>query len=434
MELLREGDSGVWVEYLQLALRRMGYSVSLDGFFGPETKRAVINMQTAYGLSPDGIVGRNTREVLLPFLRGYGFYSVKSGDTLFSIAKQFFTMPERILLANPSITPENLPVGLRLAVPYGFSLVPTNVSYSYFLVKLLVEGFSVRYPFIRTENAGQSVMGKNLYTLVLGEGENEIFYNASHHGNEWITTPVLLSFLELYAEQIVNGGRLYGYEAYSLFRSTRLFLLPLVNPDGVDLVTGAISKNSPYYTGAVTISARYPSIPFPDGWKANIVGVDPNLSYPAYWEQAREIKFANGFTSPAPRDYVGTAPLAAPESRAVYDYTKAHDFLLTLSYHTQGEVIYWKFLDFLPPRSREIGESFSRASGYVLEETPYASSFAGYKDWYILSYNRPGYTIEAGNGVNPLPISQFNSIYQDNLGILAEGLAAFSGTPGTQEG
>ena len=35
--------------------------------------------------------------------------------------------------------------------------------------------------------------------------------------------------------------------------------------------------------------------------------------------------------------------------------------------------------------------------------------------------NRPGYTIECGRGVNPLPITQFNEIYRDNLGILLLG-------------
>ena len=68
-----------------------------------------------------------------------------------------------------------------------------------------------------------------------------------------------------------------------------------------------------------------------------------------------------------------------------------------------------------------IGQEFSKVSGYNLENTPYNSSFAGYKDWFIEQYNKPGYTIEAGLGENPLPISQFNKIYNDNLGILVLG-------------
>ncbi len=429
MDTLRLGSRGAQVEYLQLALSRLGFNASVDGVFGTETDRAVRRLQAAYGLSQDGIVGMETWNVLLPVLRGYAYYTIKPGDTIFTIAKAFYTSPDAIFLANPGLSPENLQVGARLTVPYGFPLIPTNVSYTYALVKLLVEGLRVRYPFLQVSNVGTSVMGNNLYLLTIGEGENEVFYNASHHANEWITTPVLLKFLEDYAKSFAGGGTIYGYDAAALYRATTLYLVPLVNPDGVDLVNGAIREDSPFYKQALSYAQNYPQIPFPSGWKANIEGVDTNLSYPALWDRAREIKFSQGFTSPAPRDFVGTAPLAAKESAAIYNFTLSRDFLLTLSYHTQGEVIYWQFQDLLPPNSREIGELFAGISGYALEETPYASSFAGYKDWFILTYNRPSYTIEAGSGQNPLPIRQFPTIYNDNLGILASGLAIFIDTP-----
>ncbi|MCI9365556.1 MAG: hypothetical protein HFJ54_02865 [Clostridia bacterium] len=158
------------------------------------------------------------------------------------------------------------------------------------------------------------------------------------------------------------------------------------------------------------------------GWYIfNTTGVDLNLQFPASWEKAKEIKFEQGFTSPAPRDFVGSAPLVAPEAIAMYKFTLAHNFRLILAYHTQGRVIYWRYLDFLPPASFYIGAQFAASSGYDLEDTPFASSFAGYKDWFIQNYNLPGYTIECGFGSNPLPISQFNTIYAENEGILVLG-------------
>ena len=57
-----------------------------------------------------------------------------------------------------------------------------------------------------------------------------------------------------------------------------------------------------------------------------------------------------------------------------------------------------------------------------MEVTPGASGYAGYKDWFIQKYNRPGYTIEAGSGINPLQMEQFPQIYEDNIGILTGGM------------
>jgi len=243
---------------------------------------------------------------------------------------------------------------------------------------------------------GRSVLGKALPVIKIGEGQKEVFYNASIHANEWITTSVLMKFLEEYSRRYVEDSTIFGYNARDLFESTTLYIAPMLNPDGVDLVTGAIKEGEALYEQAKQISNDYPDIPFPDGWKANIEGTDLNLQFPAGWENAREIKFEQGFVSPAPRDYVGEGPLVAPEAIAVYNFTLMHNFRLILTYHTQGRVIYWRFLNFLPPDSFEIGQEFSRVSGYELETTPISSGFAGYKDWFIQEFNRPGYTIEAG--------------------------------------
>ena len=103
------------------------------------------------------------------------------------------------------------------------------------------------------------------------------------------------------------------------------------------------------------------------GWKfLKSTGVDLNLQFPAGWENARRIKFSQGFTTPSPRDFVGFAPLTEPESLAIYNFTLSHDFRLILTYHSQGEVIYWQFLNYNPPNSRRIGEAFERVSRLFL--------------------------------------------------------------------
>lgn len=297
-------------------------------------------------------------------------------------------------------------------------IVRTDVPMTSQLCNDTILALTSKYPFCRSELLAESAFGRPIRTLVIGEGPRRVLYTAAHHANEWITAPVLLKFVEEFAEALQNGGQIGGVDAAQLSRDVTIFTVPMVNPDGVDLVTGAIQPGQIAYETAAELSQSFPNIPFPDGWKANLLGVDLNLQYPAGWLQAREIKYSQGFDRPGPRDFVGRAPLNQLETRALAGYTEAIDPELVLAYHTQGKVIYWQFEDIEVPGARELGERMAQVSGYALEDTPYESAFAGYKDWFIKIFRRPGYTIEVGEGINPLPLSQFDEIYRDNLPIL----------------
>ncbi len=418
MKILYPGDMGIWVQYLQLALSRAGCPITVDGIFGEETCECVGRF-LPYGAAC--IVNDDVWQELLPYLKGYTTHTVEEGDTYWSLASRYHSTVGMISTANPNVDFDNLQLGMQLVIPYSFRLVPDNVDYSSILNAFIIEGMVMRYPFLVSGSIGKSVMGNDISYIKMGTGQQQLFYNAAFHANEWITTPVLLTFVEEYAQAFANGGTLYGMSSSLLFQRFQLYLVPMVNPDGVDLVTGLLDSGKEY-DNAVQIAREYPEIPFPQGWKANIEGVDLNLQFPAGWQIARQIKFEQGYVSPAPRDYVGTAPLTAPESVAVYEFTRQNDFQLILAYHSQGEVIYWKYLDYDPEYAEEIGMYFSDVSGYELEVTPMASGNAGYKDWFIMTYNRPGYTIEVGRGDNPLPLSQFPQIYRDNRYILLGGM------------
>ena len=282
----------------------------------------------------------------------------------------------------------------------------------------LIQKIVTEYPFCRTELLTNTAFGRPIRTLVIGTGPRKVIYTAAHHANEWITGYILLRFAEELAAAIRSAGRVWGVEAKNIAAAATIYMVPMVDPDGVDLVTGAITPGSLEYEIARRLGENYPQIPFPDGWKANLTGVDLNLQYPAGWLEARQIKFSQGFTRPGPRDYVGRAPLNQQESRALAGYTEAINPDLVLAFHTQGEVIYWKFRDVFVPGAEKLGREFARVSGYALADTPYESAWAGYKDWFIQNFRRPGYTIEAGLGENPLDLGQFDEIYRKNIGIL----------------
>ncbi len=306
-------------------------------------------------------------------------------------------------------------------------IVKTDVPMTAALCSQTIDALAEAYPCCRQEVLTETAFGRPMKALVIGSGERKVLFTAAHHGNEWITAPLLLKFMEALAEGITVGGKLWGVDARTIQKAATIHTVAMVDPDGVDLVTGGIAPGTLEYASAESLAARYPGIPFPDGWKANLLGVDLNLQYPAGWLMAREIKFAAGYTRPGPRDYVGRAPLSQRESKALAEYTRRVNPQLVLAYHTQGKAIYWQFRDCQVPGAQALAREFARVSGYRVEDTPYESSFAGYKDWFIQAFRRPGFTIEAGTGTNPLPLSQFDTIYRDNLGILT---TAALGLPG----
>lgn len=417
LRTVRIGSENNDVAILQSILNRIGYGpLSVDGQFGQRTLEAVKDFQSSNRLEPDGIVGFKTWNLLEKFLQGYANYTIKSGDTFYNIAKKFYTTLQKILVANPGIDPNNLQIGQRIVVPYGIDVVLTDVGYTYELMEHNIRGLRARYPFITVEVPGESVLGRNLYVLKIGTGPNKVFYNAAHHALEWITSPLLMKWLENVAKANAAGTNINGYNVRDILAQSAIYIMPMVNPDGVELVINGISPDNPYYE---QIQEWTPGDVNPSTvWEANIKGVDLNHNYDAAWEEYQEVQRELGITGPAPTKYSGPFPESESESKTVADFTRRINPRLVLAYHSQGEVIYWNFMNMATAEARRIGELFARVSGYTLDETEGTASYTGYKDWFIKEYRRPGYTIEVGKGENPVPISQFPKIYNDNEELL----------------
>ena len=270
MTTLRLNSRGPEVELLQSTLQSLGYyNGAIDGIFGFKTLTAVQNFQKENNLTVDGIVGPNTWNALMPYINGYYKHTIKQGDTLFEIAKKHSSTIDAIIAANPNIDYENLKIDEEIIIPFG-SVVKTNISYTSQILNMNIESFKKIYPFLQISSIGRSVLGKPLSVIRFGTGQKEVFYCAATHANEWITAPLLMKFLENLSKSYVNNLPIFGVNARELFSNVSLYLMPMVNPDGVDLVTGEISENSWAYRNAKQISNNFPEIPFPNGWKSNI--------------------------------------------------------------------------------------------------------------------------------------------------------------------
>lgn len=421
METLLLGSTGPYVKLIQSLLNRIGYKAGpVDGVYGQQMIQAVMQFQRNHGLSVDGVVGPATWSAFNSILRGYDVYTVRPGDTFYLIARRYFTTVNAIITANPGINPNSLMIGQTIIVPYGFDVVFTDIDYTYDIMQQNIQALKARFPFFQIGVPGKSVLNKNLYYIRLGTGPNQVFYTGAIHANEWITAMLLMKFIENFGKAYSIKGNIRGYNTADIWSRSSIYIMPMINPDGVNLVTEGLKPDNPFYQEILAINNG--AFPLPQTWTANIRGVDLNLNFPAGWELEKAYE-ANvlGITGPAPSDYGGPTPLSEPETQAAVAFTRQHNFRLVIAYHTQGRVIYWQYLDMAPPESLQIAELFSKVSGYRVETNPAEASYAGYKDWFIQEYGRPGFTIEVGLGVNPIPVSQFDTIYRENEEILLLG-------------
>jgi g-D-glutamyl-meso-diaminopimelate peptidase len=174
-----------------------------------------------------------------------------------------------------------------------------------------------------------------------------------------------------------------------------LWMVPLVNPDGVRLALDGLDADHP---------ARQQLLDWNQGsenfsqWKANGNGVDLNDQFPAGWERERKRRQTD---HPGPRDYGGAAPLSEPEARALARHARLMPFAAVLAFHTQGAEIYWNYADFEPSETERMAEQMGECAGLCAVKL--ADSDAGFKDWFIQEFRRPGFTVELGRGTNPLP-------------------------------
>lgn len=342
-------------------------------------------------------------------------YTVQRGDTFSQIAIKYNIPLDMMYLVNPSVDPLTLQIGQSIFIAERITqLVLTDFdNYTYEKMIADIELLQQNYPFIFSNVIGASVMGKDLIELQIGTGMKPVHVNGSFHANEWITTPIIMRFLNEYVLALTNKIPIRGMMMLPLYTDTLLSLVPMVNPDGVNLVIQGVRAANNFADEVLAMNQQNEDF---SNWKANIRGVDLNNQYPAEWEIEAERKP----NEPQPRDYPGPYPLSEPEAMAMANLTSQRQFARVNAFHTQGEEIYWGFEGFEPPYSEVIANEYARVSGY--RPIRYVDSYAGYKDWFIQEFRRPGFTIELGRGVNPLPFEQFQTIYAQSLGIMLANL------------
>lgn len=266
--------------------------------------------------------------------------------------------------------------------------------------------------------------GRKVLLLRIGKenAAHKVFFFGAIHAREYITAPLVLwqaeELLENQKQNLSYKGILYS----DLLKDTAVYVIPMVNPDGVSISRSGTAeilndkvKEQLYeiYTldNAVEIDEYFRL------WKSNADGIDLNRQFDARWEE-----YNDHVGHPSSDHYKGKKIGEAAEAKALIDLTEKEKFARTVSYHTQGDVIYWYFgqTGKLREDTKRFADRISALTGYAEDSNFEKLDPAGYKDWAISKKGIPSLTIEVGSNGHPVPTEQFPSICEKNRYVIEE--------------
>ena len=282
-----------------------------------------------------------------------------------------------------------------------------NEILTYSLYENLVKELNEKYKTLKITTCGKSLLGKEIFAFVIGEGKKNIVYVGGTHGVEWLTSLLLLKFTENLASAYENESLLSGFNIKDILENKKLIIIPELNPDGIEIAIKGASACGKYKAENYEICKGDFSF-----WSANARGVDINHNFNADWYTLREAEKEAGINSPSPSRFGGLFPESEPETAAITRLCRRIPVEMLITFHSQGEEIFYEYGKNTPEKALHIAKMFSALTDYTLVKNEGLYSSGGLKDWFIEEFKRTAFTIEMGKGKNPLPLEEVDGIYE----------------------
>lgn len=293
----------------------------------------------------------------------------------------------------------------QVQYPHITIVAPTD-TYSYDRMMQDLTALVTTYPdALSLGSIGSSEEGRDLPVILLGDPDatHHVLIQGTVHAKEHMCSWLLMSLTEYHA-------------ARSGMEDVCFHIIPMMNPDGVIVSqTGILNEEQQaIYQSDMSRGYTYDSSEkYAKTWKANAKGIDINRNFDAGWVQTKS-RYA-----PSSMLYKGTQPFDCAEAIALRDYTLAHNFDATVSYHAMGCVIYWEYgsKKDVNQVSNSLAQALNAVTGYTLNSNAGLDA-AGYKDWAMEALGIPSVTLEIGCGQVPLAENELYSILGRNLEVL----------------
>ncbi len=320
-------------------------------------------------------------------------------------------------LPTPSLKPTSTPMALK-------KIVTPNFKYSYKQLLIDIDILCDTYKSILTKEViGKSVDGRKIIMLKLGNGNNKILLSGATHAREYISTTYIMKSVDEICFNYYNKSKYEGYDLNRLLSKCTLYIIPMLNPDGVEIVQNGINSIKNPAAKKILIKSKPINAKYKNTyqiWKANAMGVDLNRNYPLGWVKVVIPK------SQSYMNYKGPKPLSEPETIAMYNLCNKMKFSSTYNFHSKGEVVFVN--DYLTKSNNSvsaiIANSLSKISGFkkiwLSNNDEYGAHFA---DWFRGTFKKPSITIELcplNNSELPFDDKNFDRVWKTSKKIIPE--------------
>ncbi len=283
------------------------------------------------------------------------------------------------------------------------NVVQMSSTYTYTQMCLDTLALCAIYPdYVACDVGGYSEQGLIIPYIVLGhkDAPHKVYVTSTMHAREYLNTQVLMKMIENYAKGYAAG------QYQDMLGSTVYYIIPMVNPDGVQMVQ---------------TDKRFA------GWKNNANGVNLNRNFSPGWENQE-----NTTNTPDGDKFKGYAPETESEVQAMIAVGGLETWDFVLNFHQMGNVLYYGSplaSSSYNASCRSWAKTIRTVNGYTIMPCDTSESACGtFGDYIPVAYGCPYVTIETDNCLPPRGQTHASNVYARNFGVLEKISRTLSGT------
>jgi hypothetical protein len=294
---------------------------------------------------------------------------------------------------------------------YGPTMQLEPPYHTYATLNREIDSLQKAYPeLIRAFTIGATTAGKIPIRAVklsrsVGRDDDRptLLFDGCHHSNELLGAEICMAILRTFTRGDGKDPEITGW-----LNRFQIYVVPVLNVDGYQVVTSGADprwrKNRRDTNG--------------DGVLDLADGVDINRNYDFNWAHG-------GSPDPQSGRYRGAYPFSESENQALASLARSKRFLASITYHSQGEVIYYPWNwggrkapddSLLTSIARDIARSIRTIKKDTTYGAEYGAALVGQSyPWLYGALGTFDFVIETGRGASFPPAPLVSEIVEENL-------------------